>query len=344
MSLIIFLVVLLVVLVGFPALAWYFLAPTNRWFTFVKEGTAKVIVKGDAFSGALIQYEGRTFEHQSVAQNKWDVVEGKESHWLGGFRLYGFWPLHDIYIYKFRWSGVAEDGRIIRKEEWLDYIILKDDIYWAKVERCEDKNLLPLDIELLLTIQVVNPYKALFNIQNWLEAVVNRIKPFVRGYITQDEFNNLIAKKEELGGELMSEFERIGLLSEFFDWYGARVKKVEVKEINPPENYREKTLAPYLAEMEKKAVVIRADGEGERIEKVFSRIEKFGDLGKLIRTLEAAEKSPLAASLTVQAVPGLQEALKGVFGKPPETISSEEFRKLRETVESLVKKMEGEKK
>lgn len=343
MSLIIFLTVLLVVLGGFAVFAWYFLAPTNRWFTFVKEGTAKVIVKGDAFAGALIQYEGRTFERHAAVQNKWDVVDGEESHWLGGFRLYGFWPLYDIYIYKFRWSGVSEDGTITHKEEWLDYIILKDDIYWAKVERCEDKNLLPLDIELLLTIQVINPYKALFNIQNWLEAIVNRIKPFVRGYITHDEFKNLIAKKEELGGELMGEFERIGLLSEFFDWYGARVKKVEVKEINPPESYREKTLAPYLAEMDKKAVIITAEGEEERMERVYSRIQKFADLGKLVRTLEVLEKSPEKGAKWVIPLPGGAEFLRDVFGKSPETISPREFKELRDLVETIAKKMEEKK-
>ena len=320
-------------------LIWCWLAPTNRWFTFVKEGTTKIVVRGDKFERALIQWEGRTFQYQQIGEDKWTVIEEKEPwHPFGGLRFYGVWPIWDIYIYKFKWSGVTENGEVIHHpSEILDYVLLKDDVYWCKIEKCEDKNLLPLDLELLLTVAMVNPYKALFKIQNWLETVINRMKPFTRGYITQKEFEMLITEREVLGEGLMKKFKEVGLLDEFENWYGVRVKKVEVKEINPPEGYREKTIAPYLAELEKKATVIKAKAEGMRIKTIFQQIQKFGDLGKLVRTLEAVERSPLAASLTVQAIPGLQEVLRGVFGKGPEAITREEFRELREMIEKLKK-------
>lgn len=376
-------------------LIWYWLAPTNRYWTFAKEGTAKIVIKGDAFFKALIQWEGYTFddEYSVVPENTWfkngeklEVIKaidekigeviakrkigdqeveqrvlgakktGQESHLLGGFRYYGFWPIKDIYIYWFKWSGVTEDDKVIHHpRELLDFVLLKDDTYWVEVEQAEDKNLLPLKIELVFTIRIINPRKALFDIQNWLEAVINRSKPAVRDFITQDEYANWIKKKADMGKEIFEGLEKEKLLDEEFKQrYGVEVRKIQVKDINPPEGYREKTLAPYLAEMdkqatiikaegEKKATVIRAEGEEERIEKVFNSISKFGDLGKLVRTLEAAERSPLAASLTVQAIPGLPDMLRGVFGKTPETISPQEFRRLRETVERLVRKMEEKK-
>lgn len=349
------------ILGGFAVFAWYFLAPTNRYFTFVKEGTAKVTVKGDAFEKALIQWEGYTFDEE------WNVVvdgtqkDGKTYrepyHLLGGFRYYGFWPIKDIYIYWFKWSGVTEDDKVTHHpRELLDFILLKDDVYWVEVEQAEDKNLLPLKIELVFTIRIINPRKALFDVQNWLETVINRSKPAVRDFITQDEYANWIKKKADMGKEIFEGLEKEKLLEEEFKQrYGVEVRKIQVKDINPPEGYREKTLAPYLADLEKqatiikaegekKATVIKAEGEEERIEKIFSRIAKFGDTGKLVRTLEAAEKSPLAASLTVQAVPGLPEALRGIFGRPPAEVSTQEFRRLRETVEKLAKKMEEQKK
>jgi hypothetical protein len=329
----------------FLLLIWYVLAPSNRWFTFVKEGTAKIVVKGDAFRDALIQWTGYTFDYENPnIWKKWNVEEENEMrteprHFLGGLRFYGFWPIVDIYIYRFKWSGVTEDGAVVHHSpEILDYILLKDDVYWAKVEQAEDKKLLPLDIELVLTVKILNPYKALFQVQNWLETIINRIKPTVRDIVTQTEYEEWIKNPAAMGDKIYEESEKKGLLSEYRDRYGVDVRKVQVKDINPPTDYREKTLAPYLAEMDKKAVVIKAEGESSRIERVFSQIQKFGDLGKLIRTLEAVEKSPLAASLTVQAIPGLQEVLRGIFGKVPETITPEELRRLREIIKAKTKK------
>lgn len=312
-------------------LIWEWLAPTNRWFTFVKEGTAKIVVKGDAFKKVLIQWTDHTVDDEQ------NVVDGEEPwHPFGGFRFYGFWPLLDVYTYNFKWSGVTEDGEVVKHpKELIDYILLKDDVYWVKVEKAEDKNLLPLDIELFLTISIVNPHRALFSVQNWLETVINQIKPTVRDIITNNDYENWIKNSDGIGGEIYEKAEEKGLLTEFETEYGVRIKKIQVKKIDPPEDYRKETMAGYLAEVEKKKTVIQAQAEQERIGLVFSKIQEFGDLGKLLKTLEAVEKSPLAASLTVQAVPGLPEILKGIFGKPAEAVTSEEFQELRETVKRL---------
>ncbi len=329
--------------------AYFFLAKPsqNRWFTFVKEGTAKIVVRGDKFEKALIQWEGYTLSEEikkdgkgKIIQDKWDIIKGEEKgHPLGGFRYYGFWPFKDMYAYDFEWTGVKENGEIIHHpKETLDYILLKDDVYWAKVEQAEDKELLPLEVEIILTIRIINPYKALFNVQNWLEIVINRIKPWVRDAVTHDTYENLIKQPDRIGEEMYGKLKDAGLLeNEFIARYGVDVRKIEVKEINPPKEYRDVTLRKYTAEQEKKRIVIEAEAEAERLNTVYGKIQQFEDLGRLVRTLEAVEKSPLAASLTVQAVPGLPEALKGIFGKSADTISQKEFRELKEMVEKLVK-------
>lgn len=316
--------------ITFPLVAYFILAPRNLWFTFVKEGTAKFIVRGDKLERVLIQWRGYTLDLET-----WDVIEGEERHIFGGFRYYGFWPLFDVHIYSFQWTGVAEDGTIVaHPREDLDYILLKEDVYYFKVKNAEDKTLLPLDIEVIFTAKVVNPYKARFRIQNWLEAVINRMAPAVRDAVTKETYQQLIKRKEAIGSEI---YDKLGeLLGEFKEGYGIDVLNLAIKDINPSdEAYREATLKKWLAKREREAIETRAGAEAQRIKKVFGQIQNFGDLGKLIRTLEAIEKSPLAASLSVQAIPGLQEALRGVFGHPPESISQEEVRVLREELERL---------
>ena len=81
--------------------------------------------------------------------------------------------------------------------------------------------------------------------------------------------------------------------------------------------------------------IIDAEAEQEWIAKVYKTIEKFGGLGELIRVCEAAEKSPLAASLAVQAVPGLQNVLQGIFDRPSGKITDKEYKNLMKAIKEV---------
>ncbi|MBU0547112.1 MAG: SPFH domain-containing protein [Patescibacteria group bacterium] len=352
---------------------YFVLAPNNCFFTFVKESTVKFVVKGDKFDKCLIRWEGYTFDYQKQHPEKWNVIKGKEKHRFGGLCFYGLWPLWDLHIYKFRWTGVDESGTINKKHEWLDYMLLKDDVYFTKIAEAEDKNLLPLEIQIYLTIRVVNPYKARFAVQNWLETIINRMQPIIRQYIAKISYTDLGAVIQTVGGEMWEEMKKSKLVGqyeqedgilmaegergEFIDQYGVEVKAIEIRQIDPPEEFLKTTLLRYTASEtaeatkvtakatkykteteaagERKATILKAEGEAKRMGIIFEQIKHYGDLGKLVRTLEAMEKSPLAASMTVQAIPGLSEALKGIFGKSPNDILPEEIQKLKEDIKRL---------
>ena len=73
---------------------------------------------------------------------------------------------------------------------------------------------------------------------------------------------------------------------------------------------------------------------------MYKAIEQFGDIGKLVRTLEAVEKSSLAASLTVQAVPGLSDVLRGVLGKPADDVTIAELRQALDEIKNIVRNLQ----
>jgi hypothetical protein len=254
-------------LVGILLVIYFVLAPRNLWFTFVEEGKAKVVVrgstsvkektpegkvlkitKGGQFRRVLIQWKGYTFD------KRWNVIKGKERHLLGGLRFFGFWPLDQIYTYTFQWSGVTEGGEIQHHpKEKLDYILLKDDVYWAKVEDAEDIDLLPLDVEVILTLRVANPNKALFAVQNWIETIVNRTKPAVRDSMTLDSFREMIKDPKAIEEAVYTRLKERGLLAEFRNRYGIDFRQCEVKKINPMEKFREETLKKWLGQREAEA-------------------------------------------------------------------------------------------
>lgn len=343
-------------------LAYFLLAPNNCYFTFVKEGTVKFIVKGDKFERCLIQWEEHTFAYSKPHPEKWNVIKGKEPwHPFGGLRFFK-WPIEDTHIYQFSWTGVTEKREIQSHDKvWLDYILLKDDVYLCIASGAEDKDLIPLDLKIFLTIRIVNPYKAKFMVQNWLETVINRMEPSIRQYVAQYSFEELISKKQIVGGEMWNKLKEAGLIGrmedpekqrgEFINRYGVEVRAIEVQDISPPEGLQAIILAKTKAEREaaaeiarakgdKRATIIRAKGEEKRLGTVYNKIKEFGDLGKLLRTVEAVEKSTLAASVAIQAIPGLPEILRGVFGKPPEETTLKEIQELKEIVQKILKAQE----
>jgi len=361
-------------------LTWYWLAPTNRFSTFVKEGSAKLIVKGDAFEKALIQYQERTFlyrKKQVEGDEKWEVVEGKEpQHLFGGLRLYSLlYPLFDVYIYHHRWTHLHEDGSIKTHDKWLDYVFLKEDLYVIELPLqeeggVEDINGMPMGIKVILPMKIVNPYIAVFRVRRWLPMITGiiqaRFRRFVANYRYKEDLLNMrvgvgikeVQKKagvpkdsqnkegddlyQKLWDEIEKDFEDEGgkVDKKVIRVYGVEINKkgARILEINPGKDYRRFTTMQYEAEKEKERTITQANAEKERLNRVYSAIQKHGDLGKLVRTLEALEKSPEKGAKWVIPLPGGAEFFRGIFGgRPPETISPQGFRELRKMVEKLLK-------
>jgi len=233
--------------------------PEGIFITLVEEGTAKVVMKlGEAHKG-LIQYKGFTLEGSD-----WRVVPGQEKHLFGGLRWVGPWPFCYIYRYTQRWTSIRENGEAVSHEEELDSILLKEKIYHIKLEGAEDKDGIPIDVDILLTGRVVKVYKALFGPHNYLEQVINRTRPLFREYVRNYTFMDLSAQKQRAGGDLWKKLDDERMVNKFDDKgnvqdlgeferdYGFRVKDggIEMKNITPPKEYQEAQTQKYLAQTE----------------------------------------------------------------------------------------------
>ncbi|MCD6270520.1 hypothetical protein J7J23_01930 [bacterium] len=279
----------IVALVVLSVLVYFVWAPNNLYFTKIKEGTAKNVFKAGAFHKTLIQWKGRTLNDEG------EVVEGKEWHLLGGFRYYGFWPIKGIDEYQFSWINFTqESGAQRHPKETIDYVLLKQDVYWAIIKNAEDKNLVRLDVEIILTIRITNPRKARFEIENWLEAVINRIGPVVVKAMTKKSFHELIAEKASIGDDIMAtrEMEKLKLI--FSNEYGVDLMDLQVEDINPTdEKYMDAILKPWLAGQEaisrvKETAVPLVEMVGI-LEKFMGRqkaLELAGDLIKMRMSLD----------------------------------------------------------
>ncbi len=336
-------------IVGF-VLIYFWWAPNNLFFTFIREGTAKVVVRAHQFRKAFIQFKGFVIDGPKKTVNVVSVDEKHQENdkWYGGLRFYGFWPVWDIFTYKFEWIGVKENGEFDpHPKETLDYIILKDDVYGCRVEKAEDEELMPLDIKLTLTVRIINPYKALFVVENWYETMMNRVRPYVRDFVTTDTYAKFIKDNLRIGEGITKRLEKEGILNELLDRYGIDIRKIEVNAIDPVEEFRKVVMAKVLALREKDRIIteagaekqkleIVAEGEANRIKRVYEEIERYGGLGKLIRLLEAIEKSPGQGAKWIIPLPGMAEFFSQVFpGQTTESLSPDKLRQIKEIVGQL---------
>jgi hypothetical protein len=253
---------------------------------------------------------------------KGDIRDGDEGwHPFGGLRWIGIYPMDKLYAYEFEWVTLNNQGvPEFHDKRWLTYLLLKEDVYFYKVENAEDKNGLPLNFEMVITLKPTNPGKSLFNVENWLEAVINRVQAEQIRAIKKYSYEQMIGKeKVEEDGKEIKDFDfdeafkksLADIFSYFDESYGQGVVDLQTKKVDPGEGYRKATTTKYEKEKEAEGINVLADAETGRIDKVYSKIEKFGEIGKLIRTLEAAEKSPIVG--TTIMVPGLTQLAGNIF-------------------------------
>ncbi|MCX6760402.1 MAG: SPFH domain-containing protein [Candidatus Nealsonbacteria bacterium] len=305
-------------LIPLSAIALYFgFGPLNIFFTIINEGTAKAITSGGAVVKILFQYT----DHARMPNGKIAVQQGAVQpslFGLGGLQFYGIWPFRQVYDYPFSWATIDQDGE--KKEhisETLDYVMLKDSLYWFDIREAEDFNLVPLNLEGLVIVRVVDPYKALFGPQNWLKITIALIQKLIRGEVAEREggYKELVAKRALLGSELMEDEDVKEVIAELEEDYGVKIIKLEIKDIDPTANFRELTMKEIIAKQERKATVITAGAEARRVKKVYDAIRAQGATGELVRTLESLEKSADKGSKMIIPLPGLTDILEKVFGK-----------------------------
>jgi regulator of protease activity HflC (stomatin/prohibitin superfamily) len=104
--------------------------------------------------------------------------------------------------------------------------------------------------------RVVDPIKAVINVQNYMFAVSQQAQTSLRSIIGQSEMDQLLAERESVNRELRR------IIDEPTEGpWGIRVERVEIKDVNLPEGMKRSMSRQAEAERERRARIITADGE-----------------------------------------------------------------------------------
>lgn len=148
-----------------------------------------------------------------------------------GLRLV-FWPIDTLY-------------RIPLRVETLDVppqdIITRDNI--------------SVKVNAVCFFKVVDANLALSRVQNYLYATSQLAQTTLRSIVGQFELDEILAEREKVNAKLQI------VLDQDTEAWGIKVTKVEVKQVDIPEEMRRAIARQAEAERERRAKIIHADGE-----------------------------------------------------------------------------------
>src|SRR5216117_1129785 len=111
-------------------------------------------------------------------------------------------------------------------------------------------------VDAVVYFRVVDPIKAVVNVQNYMFAVSQQAQTSLRSIIGQSEMDQLLAERETVNRELRR------IIDEPTEGpWGIRVERVEIKDVNLPEGMKRSMSRQAEAERERRARIITADGE-----------------------------------------------------------------------------------
>jgi regulator of protease activity HflC (stomatin/prohibitin superfamily) len=133
-------------------------------------------------------------------------------------------------------------------------------------------------VNAVLYFRVLDPNKALVEIENYLFATSQLAQTTLRSVCGQAELDDLLSEREKINTHLQE------ILDSQTDPWGIKVSLVEVKHIDLPQEMQRALARQAEAERERRAKVINAEGE-------FQAAQRLADASQII------EQHPVALQL-----------------------------------------------
>ncbi|WP_460363024.1 SPFH domain-containing protein [Actinocorallia lasiicapitis] len=140
---------------------------------------------------------------------------------------------------------VVEGRRAVRRLRW------KPD---GVEHRLRDN--VSVKVDAVVYFRVVDPVKAIVNVQHYTYAVSQVAQTSLRSVIGRADMQDLLAERDKINAELRT------IMDEMTEGpWGVRIERVEIKDVSLPEGMKRSMARQAEAERERRARIITADGE-----------------------------------------------------------------------------------
>jgi regulator of protease activity HflC (stomatin/prohibitin superfamily) len=124
------------------------------------------------------------------------------------------------------------------------------------------KDNVPVKVNAVAYFRVMDPSKAIVEIENYKVATSQIAQTTLRSILGQAELDDLLSKREKLNKELQV------IIDEQTDPWGVKVSIVEIKDVEMPETIQRAFAKQAEAERERRAKIINSEGEFQASEKL----------------------------------------------------------------------------
>ncbi len=115
-------------------------------------------------------------------------------------------------------------------------------------------------VNAVLYFRVVDPERAIINVENYMEATGQLAQTTLRSVLGQHELDELLAEREKLNLDIQA------LLDKQTDQWGIKVANVEIKHVDIDESMIRAIARQAEAERERRSKIIHAQGEQQAAE------------------------------------------------------------------------------
>ena len=147
--------------------------------------------------------------------------------------------------------GVLTRGRYA----YSDTIDLSEQVYDFDRQNVITKDNIQMEINALLYFQIVDPFKAVYEIQNLPNAIEKLTQTTLRNIIGELELDETLTSRDTINTKLRA------VLDDATDKWGVKVNRVELQDIVPPATVLNAMEKQMQAERNKRAQILTSEGE-----------------------------------------------------------------------------------
>lgn len=176
---------------------------------------------------------------------------------------------------------------------------------------------IPLKVNAVVYFRVINAQQAVLELENYRYAIEQLAQTTLRSVLGEIELDDLLSQREKLNLRLQT------ILDEHTEPWGVKVAKVEVRQVDLPQELQGAIARQAEAERERRAKIINADGEFQAAEKLKAAAQVMEEQPisitlRYLQTLQqiGVEKNttivfPLPLDLLAGWLPGINGAAPG---------------------------------
>jgi len=178
----------------------------------------------------------------------------------------------------------AKDIVILNRGRYMysTVIDLREQVYDFPKQNVITKDNVQTEINALLYFQIVDPFKAAYEISNLPNAIEKLTQTTLRNIIGELELDETLTSRDTIN-------KKLGLvLDEATDKWGVKVNRVELQDITPPESVLTAMEKQMQAERNKRATILTSEGK-----KAADILQSEGEKTAIINKAEAAKQKAI---------------------------------------------------